>query len=86
MCLSPCHILSVHCFLEEYSVNNTVLVLPCVCQAPLSFGIEGNSFNAISEVDVWMVGEWIKGYFACVQLPHCEIKFQNSIPIEPKRK
>ena len=37
--LSPCHILSVHCFLEKYSVNNTLLVPSCVCQALLGFGI-----------------------------------------------
>ena len=75
-------ILSVHRFLGKYSVNNTLLVPSCVCQALLSFGIEGNSFNVISMMDLWMVGEWTKDYLAQVQLPHCEIKFQNSIPIE----
>ena len=82
VCLSPCLTLSVHHFLEGYSVNNTLLILPCVCQALLSSGIEGNSFNVISTVDLWMVGEWTKGYLAQSQLPHCEIKFQDSIPIE----
>ena len=39
--LPPCHILSVHHFLEEYSVNNTLLVPSCICQALLNFSIEG---------------------------------------------
>ena len=62
--LSPCHILSVHCFLEKYSMNNTLLVPLHVCQALLSFGFEGNSFSVITMVDLWMVGEWTKGYMA----------------------
>ena len=85
VCLSPYHIQSVHHLLEEYSVDNTLLAPSCVCQALLSFGIEGNSFNVFSTVDLWMVGEWTKGYLACVQLPHCEKKFQDSIPVETKR-
>ena len=80
--LSPCHILSVHHFLEEYSVDNTLHVPSSVCQALPSFGLEGNSFNVFSTVDLWMVVGWTKGYLACVQLPHCEVKFQNTIPIE----
>ena len=71
--LSPCHILSVHHFLEKYNVNNALLVPSCFCQALLSFGIEGNSVNVMSLVDLWMVGEWTKGYLAQVQLPYCEI-------------
>ena len=55
--LSPCHIMSVHHFLEECSVNNTALVPSCVCQVLLNISIGGNSFNAISMVDPWMVGE-----------------------------
>ena len=60
--LPPYHLLSVHHFLEEYSVNNTLLVPLCVCQALLSFSIEGNSFSVISKVDLWMVGEWARSY------------------------
>ena len=71
-------------------MNNTLLVSPCVCQALLYFGIEGNSFSVFSLVDLWMVEEWTKGYLAHAQLSHCEVKFQNSIPIEteatPPRK
>ena len=55
--LLPCHILSAHHFLEEYSVNNTLLVPSSVCQALLSLSIEGSSFNATSMVDLEMVGE-----------------------------
>ena len=33
------------CCLEEYSVNNTALVPHCVCQALLSFSIEGELFK-----------------------------------------
>ena len=43
-------------FLEEYSVNNTLLVPSSICQALISLSIEGNSFNATSMVDLWMVG------------------------------
>ena len=80
--LPPCHILSVHCFLEENSVDNTLLAPSCVCQTLLSFGIEGNSFNVFSTVDLWMVGEWTKGYLAHAQLPQCEIKFQDSVCVD----
>ena len=63
VCVSPfMSYLPVQNFLEEYSMNNTVLVLSCICQALLSFSIEGNSFDAISVVDLWMVGEWVRGY------------------------
>ena len=82
VCLPPCHILSVHHFLEEYSVNNTLLVPPCVCQALLSLSIEGNSFKAISMLNLWMVGVWATGYLTQAQLPHHENQFQNSIPME----
>ena len=34
------------------------------------FGIEGNSFNVVSVVDFWMVGEWTKDYLSQIQLPH----------------
>ena len=78
VCLSPCHTLSVHHFLEEYSVNNTALLPSCVCQALLSISIGGNPFNATSMVDLWMVGEWARG----VQLPHHKNQFQNSVPME----
>ena len=64
-------------FLEEYSVTNTVLVSSCVCQALHSFRIEGNSFNAISVVDLWMVGKWVRGYLTQVQLPHHEDQSQK---------
>ena len=77
-----CHILSVYHFLEEYSVNNTVLVSSCVCQVLLSFSIEGNSSNAISVVDLWMVGMWVRGYLTQVQLPYHGDQSQNSVPIE----
>ena len=80
--LPPCHLLSVHLFLEEYSVNNTLLVPSCVCQALLSFSIEGNSFSVISMLDLWIVGEWATGYLTQVQLPCHKNQFQNSIPIE----
>ena len=60
--LSPYHILSVHHFLEEYSVNNTALVPSCVCQALLSISIGGNSFSATSMVVPWRAGEWARGY------------------------
>ena len=72
----------LHCFLEEYSVDYTLHAPSCVCQALLSFGIEGNSFNVFSTVDLWMVGEWTKGYLAHAQLPHCEYKIPNGVPIE----
>ena len=58
--------LPVHCFLEEYSMKNTVLISSCVCQALLSFSIEGNSFDAISVVDMWMVGKLVRGYLTQV--------------------
>ena len=74
--------LPVHHFLEEYSVNNTVLVSSCTCQALLSFSIEGNSFNVIPVVDLWMMGEWARGCLTQAQLPHPENQFQNSISIE----
>ena len=80
--LPSCHILSVYHFLEEFSVNNTVPVPSCVYQALLNFGIEGNSFNIIPMVDLWMVGEWARGYLTQAQLPHHENQFQNSIPLE----
>ena len=80
VCLSPCHILSVHHFLEEYSADSTLLAPSCICQALLNFGIEGNSFNVFSTVDLWMVEEWTKGYLAHVQLPYCEITFQTISP------
>ena len=60
--LPPCHILSVQHFLEEYSVNNALLVPSSICQALLSLSIEGSSLSAISMVDLWMVGEWARGY------------------------
>ena len=53
-CLPPCHNLSIHHFLEEYSVKNTLLVPSCVCHALLSLSIEGNSFNVTTMVDLWM--------------------------------
>ena len=43
-------------------MNNTLLVPSCVYQALLSFSIEVDYFNVISMVDLWMVGEWMKGY------------------------
>ena len=82
VCLPPYHILSVHHFLEEYSADNTLFAPSCVCQTLLSFDIEGNSFNVLSTVDHCIEGEWTKGYLSCAQLPHCEIKFQDSVPIE----
>ena len=48
--------LPLHHFLEEYSVNSTVLVSSCVCQALLSLSI-GGTLDAISVVDLWMVWE-----------------------------
>ena len=69
-------------FLEEYSVNNTLLVPSCVCQALLHFSIEGNSFSVISMVDLWMVGDWARGYLTQAQLVHHDNQFQNSITIE----
>ena len=80
--LSPCYILPVHHFLGKYSVNYTLLVPPCVCQALLSFSIEGNSFSVISVVDLCMEGEWTKGYLVQAQLPHQKTKFLlKSVPI-----
>ena len=61
--------------------NHTLLLPSCVCQALLSFGIEGNSFPVVSMVDLWIVGEWTKDYLAQAQLLHCK-KFQHSIPIK----
>ena len=45
-------------------MNNTLPVPSCVCQVLLSFGIEGNTFNVICMVDLWMVGQWTKDYLA----------------------
>ena len=44
-------------FSGEVQCEYTLLIPSCVCQALLSFGIDGNSFNVISMVDLWMVGE-----------------------------
>ena len=67
-------------FSGEEQCEYTLLVPPHVCQALLSFGIEGNSFNVISMVDLWMVGQWTKDYLAQAQLAHCEI---NSNTVSP---
>ena len=67
-------------FSREVQCEYTLPIPWCVSQALLSFGIEGNSFNVISMVDLWMVGEGTNDYLAQVQLPHCEI---NSNTVSP---
>ena len=62
--LSPCYILLVHHFLGKYSVNTLYLYHHMFAKLYSVFGIEGNSFNVVSMVDLWMVGEWTKDYFA----------------------
>ena len=43
-------------FSGEVQCEYTLLIPSHVCQALLSFGIEGNSFNVIFMMDLWMVG------------------------------
>ena len=67
-----------------FSLYAYLLAPSCLCRALLSFGIEGNSFNLFPTVDLWMVGEWTKGYLAHVQLPHCEINSKTVSPWRPR--
>ena len=69
VCLSPYQILYVHHFLEEYSVDKTLLAPSCVCQALLGFCIEENSFNVFSTVDHWMVGSGPKDIWPMCSCP-----------------
>ena len=67
--LSAPHGWPVQCFWDEYSVKTLYLNHHRSVRHKTTSGMDGDSINVVSMAYNWM-GEWIKGYFIQVQLPH----------------